>query len=147
MSDSPIVELIEGLATLLDSVSIGKYDTAGVYAADDVGIVFGAFTSEPSEQIVLTGYIVTDSPAPSNDTIVGVQVLLRGTEDLRSVQNRSGLIFDQFQGLGDRWFSSLYLATMWRHTGQLDGKDENSRWLSAESYYARTNWPTLYRTE
>lgn len=147
MTDSPEVEFLEGLAALLDSVSIGRYDPSGVYAASDVGIAFGGFAQSPTEQIVLTTYTVSDSAAPSNNSVLGVQVMLRGTADPWSVKNRSGLIFDQFEGLGNRWFGSLFLVQMWRQTGRLDGKDANNRWLSSENYYAQVNWPGQYRTE
>lgn len=146
MTDGPEVEFVEGLAALLDSASIGVYSPGGVYAASDVGIEFGTFAQSPDQQIVLTTYSVQDQVSV-DDSILGVNVMLRGTPDPRSVKNRSGLIFNQFQGLTDRWFGSMYLALMWRQSGRLDGKDDNDRWLSSENYYARVAWPTTYRPD
>lgn len=144
MSDGLEVQLLKGLAVLLDSVGIGKYPPDGaVYAASDVGVTFGAFTQDPSEQICLSTYSVQDSVIV-NDSVLGVQVQLRGTVDPLSVKNRSGLIFNQFQGLSD---DGLSLVLMWRQSGRLDGRDENLRWMSSENYYARVAWPTVNRPD
>lgn len=143
---SPEMDLLTGLATLLGSVSIGVYKTTA-YAPTDIGITFGGLAQVPTQQIALTTYPVRDDPAPSNDSVVGVQVMLRGDETLASVKNLSGAIFNQFEGLTNRWFGQMFVPLMWRQTGRLDGKDSNNRWLSVESYYAMVNWPALYRTE
>lgn len=139
-------DLFTGLATLLDTAGIGTYAATGIYAADQVGIVLGSLPQSPSEAIALTPYSVSDS-ADLSDSIIGVQVMLRGTEDPTSVLDRSAAIFDQFQRLERQTFGGLFVAVMWRQTGRLDGKDDSNRWLSAESYYCRVNWPTRYRTD
>jgi hypothetical protein len=147
---SPEVDLFDGLAVMLDTAGIGVYKTSGIYSAGERGIVTGGYAVDPTEQIVLTTYLVQDDPPPANDSILGVQVMLRGTQDPRSVKNVSGAIFDLFQGLARLWFGSpqsIYLVEMWRQSGRLDGKDENERGLSSENYYARCNWPTAHRTE
>lgn len=140
------VDLFTGLATLLDTAGIGVYNASGVYAADDVAVVLGSIPQDPTDVIALTPYIISDD-ASLNDSIIAVQVMLRGDTDPRTALNRSAAIFDQFQGLENQDFGSMHLALMWRQTGRLDGRDDSQRWLTSENYYCRCNWPTRYRTE
>lgn len=141
-------DLFTGLANLLVGAGIGSYPppSNGIYPAGTVGIVLGELPQLPSEAIALTPYVISDDSL-LNDSILAVQVMLRGTEDPTSVLDRSAQIFDQFQSLERQQFGGVFVALMWRQTGRLDGKDDSNRWLSAESYYCRVNWPTRYRTE
>lgn len=140
------VDLLDGLAQRINDAGIGIYRTAGVYQPSDVAVVFGTFSEQPTQQIALSAYNVADNPV-LNDSTTGVQVLLRGDLDPRTVWNRSAAIFDLFQGLSMTPFGSLYLVQLWRQSGRLDGRDDNNRWMTSENYYARCAWPTTYRTD
>lgn len=140
------VDLFTGLAGILTDADVAVFNDTLAYGPTDAAITMGDLPQLPAEVVVLTPYPVQDD-AKLNDSIIAVQVMLRGTTDPRSVKNRSGAIFDLFQGLEDRDFGSIHLALMWRQSGRLDGKDDLQRWLSVENYYCRVNWPTTYRTE
>ena len=140
------VDLFAGLAQILEDASIGVYNETGAYTTGQVGITTGVIPSTPEEIICLTPYAVRDDAA-LNESIIGVRVYLRGTQDPRSVMNRAGAIFNVFQVLTARDFGSMHLALMWRQSGSLDGQDDKLRWTRQENWYTRCNVPTLYRNE
>lgn len=139
-------DLVLGVAGVLVAAGIGVRNDAGTYAADDVAIIVGDFPQDPAQIIALTPYVVSDD-SDLNDSILAVQVMLRGTSDLRSVLDRSAAIFNELERLENQTFGSVNVACMWRQTGHLDGKDDSQRWMRSENYYCRVNWPTRYRTD
>lgn len=138
------VDLFNGIAAILVTAGVGVL--ASDATPDDIAIVLGDLPQEPSQVIAITPYAVASDPL-LNESIIGAQVMLRGTTDPRSVLDVSAAVFNEFQGLENRDFGSMHLALMWLQSGRLDGKDDAKRWLSSENYYCRVNWATRYRTD
>lgn len=144
MTASPS-DLVDGVAQLLADSSIGVYDPSGLYADTDIGITVCVVPDSPSQIITLTPYTVQDDPR-LNDSILALQVRLRGTQDPRSVIDRSAAIFNLLHGL-EADYGDLHVALMWRQASGPMGQDDNQRWLWSDSFYCRVNWPTLHRVD
>jgi hypothetical protein len=143
-----ITDLLTGIAETLADAGIGSWPppTNGVYPSDQVGIVLGVIPQQPDQTITLTGYAVRDASL-ENDSTVAVQVRLRGTEDPRVVQDRSGAVFNALQDLAGVSFGSIYLVLAARQSSLPMGQDENRRWLWSDNYYCQVAWPTLHRPD
>lgn len=141
--DTPsLSDLLVGVAGELAAADVGVL--ADLYGTDDVGIVYGEMVQDPSEIICLTAYTINDT-ALVNDSIVAVQVRLRALTYLTAA-DRSAAAFKTLQGLADQTYGGIYLGLMWRQSGAPLGINENRQWEWADTYYARVNWPTTYRT-
>ncbi len=66
MTDSWVMQLTKGLATLLNDTGLGTYRETGAYTAAETAIVFGKLPSTPNQIICLTPY------GPTDDTTITV---------------------------------------------------------------------------
>lgn len=140
--------LVAGIAQRLADAGLGDWDPDAEYDDNYAGwpILRGRVPQAPSKVIVLTAYTISDD-ATENDSIIGVQIRLRGDEDIATVQDRSDLIFGVLQGLHDETLNGVPIVLIERKSSAPLGQDENDRWQESCNYYVRVAWPTTYRTD
>lgn len=135
-----------GVAQLLAANSIGVWDPAGAYAADQFGIIIQAVPQAPSSIITLSSYDVDQDPTLADATI-GLQVRIR-----RDGQNPkpSGDWADQvFQLLDARWAYTLstgiWVTQSYQRSRVTGGQDENHRWSTIQNFYFTVARPSSNR--
>ncbi|MDT0346759.1 minor capsid protein [Streptomyces litchfieldiae] len=132
------VDLLDGLARLLDAAGVGTYRPASVYTAGETAITIAAAPPEPERVIVLTAYPVAESPALT-DTTTGVQVRTRAGTDPRDVEALDEAVFDVLHAAGPFTFGTARVQLIYRTSGALLGPDANGRMERTANYYARAH--------
>ncbi|MGW6009714.1 minor capsid protein [Streptomyces sp. NPDC055210] len=130
------VDLLQGVAELLDVEDVGVYSESGALPADGTGIVLGRMPDGPDRVLTLTPYPVADDD--STDSVTGIQVRMRaGTNPLAVVQ----LANDVFTVLHNResWNArSVQVEISWRNSQAWIGQDSRGRMELAANFYFRT---------
>lgn len=136
--------ILEGIAQLLDDNDVGRWSPDTANAAGDIAIVLSHMPHDPDQVISLTDYAVQSS-ALMSDTILGVQIRLRGDTNPGTVIDRRDAVFDVLHGLthfqlgaGDD--AVLVTQLLWQSAAAL-GPDDNGRHERSENYYAYFNRP------
>ncbi|WP_244409203.1 minor capsid protein [Streptomyces albofaciens] len=93
------VDLLDGLARLLDTAGVGTYRPDGVYAAGETAITIAATPPVPDRVICLSAYPVEESAALT-DTTTGIQVRTRAGPDPREVDALDDQVLDVLHGSG-----------------------------------------------
>lgn len=131
-----------GVGELLGACQVGMWsDNPG---ADDVAIVLGALPPAPAKAIAIVPYPLQDDPLLS-DSVIAVQLRIRGDGDLRTGLDLSAAAFNALNGLQSVQMGGIYMAMLWRQSSAVMGLDENQQWNLSDNYYGRVNWPTQYR--
>ncbi|MCL6734375.1 minor capsid protein [Streptomyces neyagawaensis] len=130
------VDLLQGVAELLDAEDVGTYDPSGVLPAGSTGIVLGKVPDGPDRAIGLTPYPVSDDD--STDAVTGIQARMRaGTDPLAVVQ----LANDVFTVLHNRRSYDAHgvqVEISWRNSQAWIGQDTHGRMELVANYYFRT---------
>ncbi|MDX3066494.1 minor capsid protein [Streptomyces sp. ND04-05B] len=136
MSATHDVDLLQGVAELLDAEDVGTYDPSGVLPAGATGIVLGKMPDGPDRALALTPYPVSDDD--STDAVTGVQARMRaGTNPLAVVQ----LANDVFTVLHNRRSYDAHgvqVEISWRNSQAWIGQDTHGRMELVANYYFRT---------
>lgn len=143
---SPLTDFTDGVAGLLVAHGIGSYNAAGVYTSGQVGITTASVPTTPDQIICLTPSPIEDELV-LNNTLVDLQIKLRGTLDPRVLMDRSSAIFNVLEGLQNVDFGAMHVALIWRQSSGFMGQDDNQRWMWSDHYYCRTNWATPNRPD
>lgn len=140
-------DLAVGFATLLHAKGIATWRSAGVYAAQETGIVLRALPQAPDRALVLAPYGVDDDETLSDD-VVGLQVTTRwGGGDPRPNDDLADLVFDQLQNLPRTTLSTgLVVTRCYRRSWTSIGQDSNQRWRTTQNYYVTAHRPTPHRS-
>lgn len=141
-----ITELTVGLIGILTANGLGVYDPTTVPAPTDVAIGIQDIPPEPDNVIVLSPRPALDS-ADVNDSIVAVQVYVRGPADPTVAMARDEAIFNLFQSLNSTVVNGVPLAAMWRQSSTLVGQDANQRNERYSTYYCRVSFQTAHRPD
>ncbi|MFI2033731.1 minor capsid protein [Streptomyces bottropensis] len=136
MSATHDVDLLLGVAELLDVENVGTYDPSGALPAGSTGIVLGKVPDGPDRVIGLTPYPVSDDD--SKDSVTGMQARMRaGTDPVDIVQ----LADDVFTVLHNRRSydaRSVRVEISWRNSQAWIGQDTRGRMELVANYYFRT---------
>jgi hypothetical protein len=133
-------DLLDGIAQLIAGAGIALYDTSGTYTAGQTGIFFKAVNPTPDRIVVLTAYVVSDSPTLPLSRL-GVQVRVRGTTDPRDVDELGDAIFGILHGLVHVQFNSVHADQILRQSSITLGQDQAKRWERADAYYIDLDVP------
>jgi len=139
--------LLTGLATDLQTGSIGTWSTAGVYTPTQTGIVLDVVPQTPDRIITLTDYPVSDDVS-GPDSVVGIQVRCRwGGADPRLVKDLADLIFQRWQNMCNVTLTGgVYVVQCLRQSGPVSlGQDANLRWSNSTNYYLKVGNPATNR--
>lgn len=132
--------LLDGLARQLSLAGIAAY--ADTYTDNQVGITFGDMPQSPSQMLVLTPYQPAADGAFVSDSTQNLQVRHRGTEDIRSVWDRSDAVFALWQDMHDVVVGGIPVVRMGRINRTPNGRDDNHRWELFENWAIDLVWPT-----
>lgn len=139
-------DLLVGVAEHLAVAGVGAWNTAGVYTADQTGIVLATVPASPDSVITITGYGVTDDPSLS-DSVQGVQFITRtGGGDPRPTDDLADSIFDRLHGATGLLLSTGVRVTQCLRRSHVSlGQDGNRRWQRSDNYYLDVHRPSLHR--
>jgi hypothetical protein len=137
---SPQNDLLDGIAQMIVTAGLAKYNTAGVYAAADTGIFFKVVNPSPDRIVTLTAYQVSDNTTMP-ETRFGVQVRVRGLQDPRDVDELGDSIFALLHGLTGVQFGSVFAEQVLRQSSITLGQDASKRWERADAYYVDAGLP------
>jgi hypothetical protein len=132
------VDLLDGLARLLDAAGLGTYRPDGTYGPGETAITIAAAPPAPDRAIVLAAYPVTDSPQLT-DTTTGVQVRTRAGADPREVDALDDAVFDVLHGGGPYLFGAVRVQLLYRVSAAPIGADAAGRMERSANYYARAH--------
>ncbi|GAU67684.1 hypothetical protein SSP35_05_02510 [Streptomyces sp. NBRC 110611] len=132
------VDLLDGLARLLDSAGVGTYRPDGVYEASETAITIAATPPAPDRCICLSAYPVTDSPVLT-DTTTGIQVRTRAGPDPREVDALDDAVFDVLHGAGPYQWGAAWVQLIFRASAVPIGADDSGRAERTSNYYARAH--------
>jgi hypothetical protein len=141
--------LLVGIATELNDAGIGVYDPDRTWTSSDTEwavVVGNRIPQDPSKVILLGAYDIRDDPK-LNDSTKGVQFRLRGDDDQQTVLDKSGDIFNLFQGLHDTTLNGVPVVLMTRQSGLPLGPDEQDRIEYSTNWWVQISDPTLYRLD
>lgn len=141
-----LVDLVDGLATLLDAEGVATYRATGVYTAAETAITDTVMPDSPDRAVVLTAYDTTDDPALT-DCTVSVQVRTRAGADPRQVADLDEAVFAVLHALTDAQFGTARVALMKRDNSAPMGRDSNGRFERTSNYTARAQRPPSDRLE
>jgi hypothetical protein len=137
---SPQNDLLDGIAQMIATAGLAKYNTTGVYAAADTGIFFKVVNPSPDRIVTLTAYQVSDNTTMP-ETRFGVQVRVRGLQDPRDVDELGDSIFALLHGLTGVQFGSVFAEQVLRQSSITLGQDASKRWERADAYYVDAGLP------
>ncbi|MGW5956180.1 minor capsid protein, partial [Bacillus mycoides] len=132
------VDLLDGLARLLDSAGVGTYRPDGVYGPGDTAITIAAMPPAPDRAICLSAYPVQDSPALT-DCTTGVQVRTRAGADPRDADALDDATFDVLHGAGPHVWGAARVQLLYRTASAPIGADSSGRMERSSTYYARAH--------
>jgi hypothetical protein len=137
--------LLTGIAELLDEYGVAEW-SSGAVSTVEPAIYLGRLPDAPDRAIALASYPAAADPWLT-DSIVGVQVRLRGTVDPGAVRDLAGAVFDALHGLygielGTGTDHALWVQMIDWQSGAMLGPDRNGRQERAENYYVTINRPS-----
>lgn len=124
---------LAGVAQLLADGNVAVYKPTGSYGPDELGIYLGAQPASPDRAVVLTTYSWTDDPTQAESS-VRVQLLTRGTRDIRTSEDVQDAAFDVLQNLPRQVIGGATVEGCWRRSTGYLGLDENGRHLHSSNY-------------
>lgn len=142
--------LLAGIAGLLNAAGVGVYDEARTWTNADTawGVALGPDVPEdPPRAVVLSAYTPAPDDPRSSDSLVAVQIRLRGDETSASVRDKNDEIFALLQGMHDTTVGGVPLVLLWRQSSLPGPADDNRRAQHSSNWYARIAQPSTYRTD
>ncbi|MEU0033169.1 minor capsid protein [Streptomyces sp. NPDC006333] len=141
-----LVDLVDGLARLLDAEGVAIYRPTGIYASTETAITDTAMPDRPDRAVVLTAYDTADDPALT-DCSVFVQVRTRAGTDPREVAALDEAAFLVLHGLRDQQYGTARLGLMRRDNSAPMGADAAGRFERTSNYTVRAQRPPTDRLE
>lgn len=123
-------DVFTGVATRLDTASIGRYIPQGVYAPTDTPVVRGGLPSDPDRAIAVRVMPAVADVADPFGTFL-IAFLVRGLpNDYADSANLTDAVRGNLLGLTDTWFGSTHVVQV-RFAGQIDLDEDDAN---------RTRW-------
>ncbi|MEH0556014.1 minor capsid protein [Streptomyces sp. B21-101] len=141
-----LIDLVDGLATLLDTEGVATYRPTGIYTAGETAVTDTVMPDSPDRAVVLTAYDSTDDPALT-DCTVSVQVRTRAGPDPRQVADLDEVVFTTLHALADAQFGTARVGLMKRDNSAPMGRDSNGRFERVSNYTIRAQRPPTDRLE
>lgn len=133
------VDLLTGVALLLDATAVGVWSPDTPTAAGDIAITVVNLPQEPELVICLTDYPVANDPGIT-ESVIGLQVRCRGNTDPRTSMNMRAAVFDQLHGyrgqLGSGANTVEVSQIFWQSSAPL-GPDGSNRFERVDNYYVQ----------
>ena len=137
-------DLLEGVAQRLADNGAGVYLPTGAYGPGDVAIVFRVLPQDPDRAIALSTYdFGHDLTQP--DSLIGLQLRIRGTTDPLSDGEIDDVCFDVLHGLWAVDLGGVIAVSAWRQSGASLGPDESGRFVRTSNYHLQMHRPSPNR--
>lgn len=134
--DTHDVDLLVGLAELLDAEGIGAYRPASVLPDGATGIVLGKMPEAPDRALCLTPYPVADDD--STDSVTGIQARMRAGTDPSAVVQLANDVFNALHNRQTYELRGVRVEISWRNSQAWIGQDGRGRMELTSNYYFRT---------
>ncbi|MFL1904759.1 minor capsid protein [Streptomyces tauricus] len=131
--------LTRGIAALLDSEGIGRFDEGAVIADPDTGIFLGTMPDTPSRAICITPYPVMDDD--TTNAITALQLRLRAGHDLTAISELADAVKDVLHERRNYVLDGLHVQLSWRNSQAWIGQDPQKRMELTSNFYFRTTRP------
>lgn len=138
-------DLTAAVAAYLAAGSVGTWKPNTPYIdSDPTPIVLQSMPGAPDSVLVIADYSISDEYADS-DSVIGLQVTMRGDRDPRTVAALSDAVFDRLQGLQGLDFPGGRVVMAWRSSETPNGEDGNNRHIRSANYYLTVWRPSPHR--
>lgn len=131
-------DVMVGIAGMLNTAGVGKFNPSGVYQTTDTGIIFKIMpdgTGVPDRVIVLNAFVLTADVSLPVDRVV-LQVALRGVRNNPlDVDDLGDQIFTVLHGATYQTFGSTVAAQILFSTSVPMGEDALTRSTRADRYF------------
>lgn len=134
--DTHDVDLLVGLAELLDAEGIGAYRPGSVLPDGATGIVLGKMPEAPDRALCLTPYPVADDD--STDSVTGIQARMRAGTDPSAVVQLANDVFSALHNRQTYELRGVRVEISWRNSQAWIGQDGRGRMELTSNYYFRT---------
>ncbi|MEU9141709.1 minor capsid protein [Streptomyces sp. NPDC048404] len=141
-----LVDLVDGLARLLDEQDVATYRPTGIYTSGETAITDTVMPDSPDRAIVLTAYDSADDPALTDCTVF-LQVRTRAGPDPRTVAALDEDVFTVLHGLTDQRFGTAAVRLIRRENTAPMGADAVGRHERTSNYTIRAQRPPSDRLE
>lgn len=138
-------DVVAGLAQHLAAAGVGTYSPAGAYTSAQVGIFMDVVPAAPDRVVTVTPYGAADDPTLS-DSVLMVQVRVRGTKDPRTAYDLDDAVFAAMQNLPRSILNGVTVVGAWRTSAGYLGPDGNGRHERTSNYRLTVHRPTPNRT-
>jgi hypothetical protein len=138
-----ILDILDGVARLLDGASVGTYRSDGTtYSTSETAITFKDLPPAPDRVIALTAFGASDQPQITLGSRQ-VQLRARGTSDPRDVDAILDAAFVALHGAENLTFGSVHVVQILRlNTIPLGMDEQDRRWQRADNYMLDVDLPT-----
>ena len=135
-----LVEIVDGLAKLLDTAGVATYQPDGVYEAGETAITDTVMPDSPDRAVVLTAYD-TANAQNLTDTTVFVQARTRAGPDPREVAALDDAVFEVLHNSGPFLFGTARVVLITRQSAAPLGADSLGRFERTSNYTVRAHRP------
>jgi hypothetical protein len=137
--------ILTGVAELLDEYEVAEW-SSGAVPISEPAVYLGRLPDAPDRALALASYPVAADPWLT-DSIVGVQVRVRGTTAPDVARDLASAVFDALHGLHDVELGTgtdraLWVRMIVWQSGASLGPDANGRHERTENYYVHVNRPS-----
>ncbi|MGW2062805.1 minor capsid protein [Streptomyces sp. NPDC001937] len=133
-----LVDLVDGLAQLLDEAGVGTYDVDGVFKADDTAITDTALPSATDRAVVLAAYFTQEYTTLTDCTVL-LQVRTRAGADPRDVARLDGQAHTVLHASGPFTFGTARVLLINRVSAAYLGPDQQGRHERTSNYQIRAH--------
>ncbi len=135
---SDMRNVMVGIAGLLNTAGVGKFNPSGVYSTSDTGIIFKIMpdgTGVPDRVIVLNAFVLTADVSMPFDRVL-LQVAMRGLRNNPlDVDDLGDQVFNVLHGATYQTFGSASAAQILFSTSVPMGEDALTRSTRADRYF------------
>ncbi|MER7691568.1 minor capsid protein [Streptomyces sp. NPDC097610] len=135
-----LVEIVDGLARLLDAAEVATYRPDGVYETGETAITDTVMPDSPDRAVVLTAYDTANSQNLT-DTTVFVQARTRAGPDPREVAALDDAVFEVLHNSGPFLFGTARVVLITRQSAAPLGADTLGRFERTSNYTVRAHRP------
>ncbi|MDX3214572.1 minor capsid protein [Streptomyces sp. ME02-6991-2B] len=140
MDDAPefLVDVVDGLARLLDTAGVGTYSPDGIFPPGATAITDTVLPASTDRAVVLAAYL-TQEHATLTDCTVMVQVRTRAGLDPRDVARLDGAVHAVLHGSGPWTFGTARVLLITRQSAAYIGPDGQGRHERTSNYQLRAH--------
>jgi hypothetical protein len=135
-----LIEIVDGLAKLLDAAEVATYRPDGVYETGETAITDTVMPDSPDRAVVLTAYDTANSQNLT-DTTVFVQARTRAGPDPREVAALDDALFEVLHNSGPFLFGTARVVLITRQSAAPLGADALGRFERTSNYTVRAHRP------